>query len=158
MKRPDFQTERIKRRKNKDAAKSHLNMVMIVGYVYCISYILHINSDFNWPIDPNMYFLASNIGECICLLICTVLISIIYYNVRHKRIFIHTNANLIKGIGTVVMFGNLMTDFIIIKILPEYARYTSMNHFSIVMGLFIIAIGYVFQEAIKMKEEQDLTI
>ena len=108
--------------------------------------------------EPNMYSLISNIGECICLLICTVLISIIYYNVRHKRIFIHTNANLIKGIGTVVMFGNLITDFIIIKILPEYARYTSMNHFSIVMGLFIIAIGYVFQEAIKMKEEQDLTI
>lgn len=158
MKRPDFQPKTIKRIKNKDTAKSHLNTVMLIGYTYCIGYFLHIHSKLNWPMEPNMYSLATNIGECICLLICMVLISIIYYNVSHKRIFIHTNANLIKGIGTVVMIGDLMTDYIISKILPEYIRYTSMNHFSIVIGLFIFAIGYVFQEAIKMKEEQDLTI
>ena len=144
-------------KKKKDEVKARLNIVMMLGYIYSFGYFLNIYSHLYRP-DSNIYTLTNNIGQGICLLICTVFISIIYYNTKHKRIFIQANANLIKGIGIVVTFADLLTNCIIVEILPDYSKYTSNNHDSMVIGLFIIAIGYVFQEAIKMKEEQDLTI
>ena len=104
--------------------------------------------------------ILNNICEFGASLICTVLISIIAYNVKRKRIFIKANAYLIKAIGFIVGISGLLTSVICENLLDHKAWtfYYYPKYYLMVIGFFIVAIGYVFQHAIKMKEEQDLTI
>ena len=98
--------------------------------------------------------LTNDICEFISLVICTTLIGIIAYNVKREKIFIKANANLIKGIGLIVGISGTFPAFV--SDMQAYNQYP--HYYLLVVGSFIIAIGYIFQHAIKIKEEQDLTI
>lgn len=90
------------------------------------------------------------------LLACSILISMIAYNVKKKKIFINTNAKLIYSIGAIVIFSVIVQN--------HYWETTTMLpndtvalHYSL-LGVFIVFFGKVFGIGVKMKEEQDLTI
>ena len=90
------------------------------------------------------------------LLACSILIAIIAYNVKKKKIFTRTNARLIYAIGSIVIFS--------IVIQNHYWETTTMIpndsvalNYSL-LGVFIFFFGKVFDIGVKMKKEQDLTI
>lgn len=90
------------------------------------------------------------------LLVCSILIAIIAYNVYKKKIFIYTNAKLIYSIGAIVIFSILIQN--------HYWEATTMlpndtvSMIFSLFGVFIIFFGRVFHIGVKIKEEQDLTI
>ena len=71
-------------------------------------------------------------------------------------IFVRANANLIYYIGLIIEFNGILQ-----AILNEFAPVTNPRQtymIYILIGVFIIFIGYLFQIGIRMKEEQELTI
>ena len=106
--------------------------------------------------------IVSDICQIVALCICAVCIGIISHNVKQKRVFIQTTANLIKVIGITVSLSGPIPPFICMFIanvtnIKELLSYYP-NWYLIVTGSFIYALGYIYQYAIKIKEEQDLTI
>ena len=90
------------------------------------------------------------------LLACSILIAIMAYNVKKKKIFTRTNAKLIYAIGAIIIFSVVIQNHYweTTTMLPNNT--VAMN-FSL-FGVFIIFFGRVFDIGVKMKEEQDLTI
>ena len=72
--------------------------------------------------------------------------------------FIKANANLIKAIGMIVSFTGVIPQFICLKFFYSPTSFYDFNWFLFVIGSFIYALGEIFQHAVKMKEEQDLTV
>jgi hypothetical protein len=72
--------------------------------------------------------------------------------------FIKTNANLIKAIGMIVSLTSGIPQFICLYFFYSPTSFYDINWFLLVIGSFIYALGEIFQHAIKMREEQDLTI
>ncbi len=69
---------------------------------------------------------------------------------------LRANANLIYYIGLIIEFNGILQ-----AILNEFAPVTNPRQtymIYILIGVFIIFIGYLFQIGIRMKEEQELTI
>ena len=101
--------------------------------------------------------LTRGFSDSVILLLCIVLMSFIIHNMQKKKIFVKANANLIGAIGVIVAVSELVHNLIIAPIF-DVCPAVSQNRFSFIIGLFILFISSVFRIAIKMKEEQDLTI
>ena len=150
MRKIDFQTKRVKDKNNYIATAIRIAIIFTVGKLGLLC------SKIYWAElrQEKPDGLTNDICEFISLVICTILIGIIAYNIKREKIFIKANANLIKGIGLIVgVSGSLPILFSDLQAYNQYPRY-----YLLVIGSFIIAIGYIFQHAIKMKEEQELTI
>ena len=114
----------------------------------------HILTDNSKGIDYN-----DVLPDCIniaTLMICSILIGTIAYNVKKRKVFSHTNSKLIYGVGITLLFS--------IIIQTQYWDETAMipntdvKGYLYLLSFFIIFFGKLFDIAVKMKEEQDLTI
>lgn len=104
---------------------------------------------FIWQILPQGITLTS-------MAVCSVFIYLMLRNVKRNLVFVRPNANLIFYIGFIIECNGALQ-----AVLNEFApvgnpRQTYMMY--ILLGIFIIFIGYLFKIGIRMKEEQDLTI
>ena len=98
------------------------------------------------------------ICELVTAVTCTILIGIIAYNIKRKRVFIKTNAHLVQAIGWIVVASSIAIPMISKNFVDIHYIVSYPLQYLMLLGFFIVAIGYVFQLAIKIKEEQDLTI
>ena len=90
------------------------------------------------------------------LMICSILIGIIAYNVKERKVFSHTNAKLIYGVGTTLLLSIITQTHYwdTTTMIPN----TEVKSYLYLLAIFIIFFGKLFDIAVKMKEEQDLTI
>ena len=97
-----------------------------------------------------------NCIEALTCMICSIFIALIANNARKRKIFIHSNAKLISSVGIVLLLSTYIQSYYwdTTIMLPNM----TVRHYFYLFSLFIIFFGRVFAIAIKMKEEQDLTI
>ena len=84
-----------------------------------------------------------------------IFIAVILFNVSRKRIFDRRNSICIYGVGATVIFGTILR----IRLMGDTPMPDSdaMIYYSL-LGIFIIFFGRLFDIAVKIKKEQDLTI
>jgi hypothetical protein len=154
MRKIDFQTKAsANRNKNKEVV--YINSAVSAGIFFLLPRILEICFYIHGYKDD---LIEMKICELVTAVTCTILIGIIAYNIKRKRVFIKTNAHLVQAIGWIVVASSIAIpmiskDFVDIHYIVSYPL-----QYLMLLGFFIVAIGYVFQLAIKIKEEQDLTI
>ena len=152
----DFQTKASANR-NKNKEIEYIRGAAGMGFVFLVSKTLQIYYHFQgegFKSDD----IALKICELITMLICTILIGIIAYNIKRKQVFIKANARLVQFIGWVVVTSSIATPLISKNFDEIHYVVCHPLQYLMLLGFFIVAIGYVFQLAIKIKEEQDLTI
>ena len=94
-------------------------------------------------------------ADTLTLLICCILIGIIVFNVSRKRIFDRRNSICIYGVGAAIIFGHILQ----IQLMGDAPTAdTDVLVYYSLLGIFIIFFGRLFDIAVKMKNEQDLTI
>ena len=136
---------------------------LILLAILCLGFSIGNGIDLTTGIFSNAYepehFLKVIVPDCIgvfTLLICSVIITVIAYNVMKKKIFTSANAKLIYSIGGIVIISVIIQN--------HYWETTTMMPNDTVgmifalFGAFIVFLGRVFAIGVKMKEEQDLTI
>ena len=89
------------------------------------------------------------------MLVCCIFIGIIVFNVSRKRIFDRRNSICIYGVGAAIIIGHILQ----IQLMGDapIADTDVLVYYSL-LGIFIIFFGGLFDIAVKMKNEQDLTI
>ena len=131
--------------------------------IICLGYSISNVMDITEGIFSNIYeaehffkVIVPDLMGILTLLACSILIAIMAYNVKKKKIFTHTNARLIYAIGAIIIFSVVIQNHYweTTTMLPNNT--VAMN-FSL-FGVFIVFFGKVFDIGVKMKEEQDLTI
>lgn len=158
MKKPDFQTRASKK---KEAFKENIFRNSITwGFCFCLMYFSGILLKLKGPQSADILTLTTLINNGIAMLICTILLVIINYNVRQKRIFVQANANLMKAIGHVLWISGCtpIILYYLFNIPVQFSLFTTPDKYLIFIGFFVLEIGYILQKAVKIKEEQDLTI
>ena len=94
-------------------------------------------------------------ADTLTLLICCIFIVIIVFNVSRKRIFDRRNSICIYGVGAAIIFGHILQ----IQLMGDAPTAdTDVLVYYSLLGIFIIFFGRLFDIAVKMKNEQDLTI
>ena len=136
--------------------KNRINISTGILYAFGFSGIVYFK--IHGPREVSTHMMVHDICHVVVLFICAILIGIIKYNVKRNRMFIKTNANLIKAIGMIVSLTSGIPQFICLHFFYSPTSFYDINWFLLVIGAFIYALGEIFQHAIKMREEQDLTI
>ena len=93
--------------------------------------------------------------SALSLLICCTFIGIILFNVAKKKVFDRSNSICIYGVGVTVIFGTILQNQLsggASMLETDATVYYSL------LGILIIFFGRLFDIAVKMKQEQDLTI
>ena len=93
--------------------------------------------------------------SALSLLICCTFIGVILFNVAKKKVFDRSNSICIYGVGVTVIFGTILQNQLpggIPMLETDATVYYSL------LGILIIFFGRMFDIAVKMKQEQDLTI
>ena len=94
-------------------------------------------------------------ADTLTLLICCIFIGIIVFNVSRKRIFDRRNSICIYGVGAAIIVGHILP----IQLMGDAPTAdTDVLVYYSLLGIFIIFFGRLFDIAVKMKNEQDLTI
>ena len=94
-------------------------------------------------------------ADTLTLLICCIFIGIIVFNVSRKHIFDRRNSICIYGVGAAIIFGHILQ----IQLMGDaLTADTDVLVYYSLLGIFIIFFGRLFDIAVKMKNEQDLTI
>ena len=94
-------------------------------------------------------------ADTLTLLVCCIFIGIIVFNVSRKRIFDRRNSICIYGVGAAIIFGHILQ----IQLMGDAPTAdTDVLVYYSLLGIFIIFFGRLFDIAVKMKNEQDLTI
>jgi len=88
--------------------------------------------------------------------ICTVFIAIILFNVRRNRIFDQTNARMVYGVGATLIISTV-TQVEVWDSTVMVPNSTVSIYFSL-LGMFIIFLGKLFEIAVKIKKENDMTV
>ena len=144
----------------KDA--NYFNSATWISFTFAIGKLIIVLARINGVRTYAPEVMCFDICQTITLIVCAILIGFIAYNIKRNRVFVKANANLIKAIGFVVGVSGSLTFLAIFHFTDSktfYLRdYMTSHYSSAVIGTFIIAIGYMFQIAIRIKEEQDLTI
>ena len=154
MRKIDFQTKASANR-NKNKEIKYINGVVSMGMMLILPRILEICFYIHGYKDD---LIEMKICELVTAVICTILIGIIAYNIKRKRVFIKTNAHLVQAIGWIVVASSIAIPMISKNFVDIHYVVSYPLQYLMLLGFFIVAIGYVFQLAIKIKEEQDLTI
>ena len=149
MKEINYQTKTTKN-------KNRINISTGILYAFAFGAIVYFK--IHGPREVSTQMMVHDICHVVALFICAILIGCIKYNVKRNRMFIKANANLIKAIGMIVSFTGVIPQFIYLKFFYSLTSFYDFNWFLFVIGSFIFALGEIFQHAVKMKEEQDLTI
>lgn len=94
-------------------------------------------------------------ADSLTILTCCIFIAVILVNVSRKRIFDRRNSICIYGVGVTVIFSYLLQNH-----LWGDTIMTNLNTgvFYSLLGVLILFFGRLYDIAVKMKKEQDLTI
>ena len=101
----------------------------------------------------------THLPQCInilTLLVCGIFIAIILYNVSKRRVFDSRNSFCIYGVGATIIISTLLQSELWATT-PMIPNDTVMMYYMI-FGIFIVFFGNLFDIAVKLKKEQDLTI
>ena len=101
----------------------------------------------------------AHLPQCInilTLLVCGIFIAIILYNVSKRRVFDSRNSFCIYGVGATIIVSTLLQSELWATT-PMIPNDTVMMYYMI-FGIFIVFFGKLFDIAVKLKNEQDLTI
>ncbi|MDO4164315.1 MAG: DUF2975 domain-containing protein [Bacteroides sp.] len=109
--------------------------------------------------DDTDDFIWRMISESITLLamaVCSVLIYVMLRNVKAGRVFTMFNANLILGIGFIIVCNGFIQG-LLQTCIPELGNGMAYIIY-LLLGVFFLLISCLFKVGIRMQEEQDLTI
>ena len=101
----------------------------------------------------------THLPQCInilTLLTCGIFIAVILYNVSKRRVFDNRNSFCIYGVGATIIVSTLLQSELWATT-PMIPNDTVMMYYMI-FGIFIVFFGKLFDIAVKLKNEQDLTI
>jgi hypothetical protein len=101
----------------------------------------------------------AHLPQCInilTLLVCGIFIAVILYNVSKRRVFDSRNSFCIYGVGATIIISTLLQSELW-EATPMIPNNTVMMYYMI-FGIFIVFFGKLFDIAVKLKNEQDLTI
>ena len=101
----------------------------------------------------------AHLPQCInilTLLVCGIFIAIILYNVSKRRVFDSRNSFCIYGVGATIIISTLLQSELWATT-PMIPNDTVMMYYMI-FGILIVFFGNLFDIAVKLKKEQDLTI
>lgn len=101
----------------------------------------------------------THLPQCInilTLLACGIFIAVILYNVSKRRVFDSRNSFCIYGVGATIIVSTLLQSELWATT-PMIPNDTVMIYYMI-FGIFIVFFGKLFDIAVKLKNEQDLTI
>ena len=101
----------------------------------------------------------AHLPQCInilTLLACGIFIAVILYNVSKRRVFDSRNSFCIYGVGATIIVSTLLQSELWATT-PMIPNDTVMMYYMI-FGIFIVFFGKLFDIAVKLKNEQDLTI
>lgn len=140
------------------ASKNKNRINISTGILYAFGFSVIVYFKIHGPREVSTQMMVHDICHVVVLFICAILIGGIKYNVKRNRMFIKANANLIKAIGMIVSLTGIIPQLICLKFLHSLTSFYDLNWFLFAIGSFIYALGEIFLHAVKMKEEQDLTI
>lgn len=109
-----------------------------------------------WKEDISLTTYMPQIVEIFTLLPCALLLLGLSYNVWHRRVFVSANSLLVNGIAFVIILSTLVQ--------VHYWESTPMVPndtvflFYMLLGCCIFFFGSLFDIAVRMKNEQDLTV
>lgn len=135
-----------------------LTIVALIGFFMAISGCVDtVSSIITAP--ANGLTLQGYMPQCVeilTLLICCTFIAIILYNVSKRRVFDNRNSFCIYGVGATIMISTLLQNecWETTTMLPN----GNVTFYYMLFGTFIIFFGRLFDIAIKLKKEQNLTI
>ena len=101
----------------------------------------------------------THLPQCInilTLLACGIFIAVILYNVSKRRVFDNRNSFCIYGVGATIIISTLLQSELWAST-PMIPNGNVMMYY-LIFGIFIIFFGKLFDIAVKLKNEQDLTI
>lgn len=135
-----------------------LAMVAFVAILYAVFEVVDLiqllvaNSDAEVSIDT----ILPQCVNVLTILICCVFIAVILYNVSNKQVFDRRNVTCIYGVGTSIIGSALLQYYTwgSTRMMPN----TEVMLYYALLGAFIIFFGKLFDIAVKLKQEQDLTI
>lgn len=101
----------------------------------------------------------THLPQCInilTLLTCGIFIAVILYNVSKRRVFDNRNSFCIYGVGATIIISTLLQSelWASTQMIPN----GNVMMYYMIFGIFIIFFGKLFDIAVKLKNEQDLTI
>ena len=102
---------------------------------------------------------ANVLPECVgmlTMLLCLCFIGVILYNVRKRKVFDPVNARMIYAVGATMVASTLlqMEVWDTTSMVPN----STVQMYNLLFGTFVIFFGKLFDIAVKMKDERDLTI
>lgn len=101
----------------------------------------------------------THLPQCInilTLLTCGIFIAVILYNVSKRRVFENRNSFCIYGVGATIIISTLLQSELWAST-PMIPNGNVMMYY-LIFGIFIVFFGKLFDIAVKLKNEQDLTI
>ena len=100
--------------------------------------------------------LLPEVFGALTIAICTVFIAIILFNVKRNRLFDQANARMIYGVGATLIISTVTQGEIWDSTLM--VPNSTVTIYFILLGMFIIFLGKLFEIAIKIKKENDMTV
>ena len=137
---------------------STLTIVALIGFFIAISGCVDIVSDII-STSANGLALQEYLPKCVeilTLLVCCTFIAVILCNVSKRRVFNNRNSFCVYGVGATIIISTLLQNecWETTRMLPN----GNVTFYYMLFGTFIIFFGRLFDIAIKLKKEQDLTI
>lgn len=129
-------------------------IAMICAVAKAVETVKLMISDYNNGLPIN-----THLPQCInilTLLVCGIFIAVILYNVSKHRVFDSRNSFCIYGVGATIIISTLLQSELWATT-PMIPNDTVMMYYMI-FGIFIVFFGKLFDIAVKLKNEQDLTI
>ena len=129
-------------------------IAMICAVAKAVETVKLMISDYNNGLPIN-----AHLSQCInilTLLVCGIFIAVILYNVSKRKVFDSRNSFCIYGVGATIIISTLLQSELWATT-PMIPNDTVMMYYMI-FGIFIVFFGKLFDIAVKLKNEQDLTI
>ena len=153
--------EEEERREEKKVEKSNVTLmwiVLIVCMIIAVGDTIEITGRIilrSYGGNPVKELLPEVFGP-LTMAICAVFIVIILFNVNRNRVFDHTNVKMIYGVGvTLIISTMLQTEIWDSTLMVPNSTLTSYFY---LFGMFFIFLGKLFEIAIKIKKENDMTV
>ena len=150
------QEQKEERQKNEQMKASIfcIYFISIIGLAYSIAKGAYIIKDIT--ADIPFKTLIPSLIETQTLTLCSIFILLISINVRKRQIFTLKNTRYIDCIGYTVLLSTYIQHYYWDT--TEMVPNMTVRHYFYLFALFIIFFGRLFAIAVKMREEQDLTI
>mgnify|MGYP001524100292 FL=1 len=110
--------------------------------------------------DDTANFIWHILPESVTMLvmtICGLCIFLILRNVKKEEVFVYQNSSLIQTIGVLIALNGLF-QVTLSWFTPEGVPTDTSYRIFVLLGVFIIFMGYLVKMGVRMREEQELTI